>query len=172
MVEGWLKLELIHQFFEALSDKEWQDTGRFEFWCAYHEQMDEVYFALSRAAFRSTAPDLKQFITAADGLIFKLTQSTRENHAFIMCIDDRAVVEFSAKGNAAYFYGRRDLNLSPTGHAISMGEFKRKDRAVQMRHAGTKAFSWQELFARELSKTISPSLGTTVFQSATPSAVA
>src|SRR5690606_6571392 len=58
MVASWLKLELIHQFFEVLSDEGRQDRRRFEFWRTYHEQMDDVYFALGSNAYSSRNPDL------------------------------------------------------------------------------------------------------------------
>jgi hypothetical protein len=150
MVAGWLKLDLIHQFFDVLSDRAWQDTGRFQFWRAYHEQMDEVYFALSRAAFRSSDPDLKRFIAAADGLIFELTQGTSQNHAFIMCMKDVAVVEFSEKGNAAYLYARDALNLEPNRPSISIHELKKRPPGRRMIHGFAEGLTWQERFARDL----------------------
>ena len=155
MVTGWLKLHLIHQFFDVLSDNGWRSTGRFEFWRAYYGEMDEVYFAISRAALRSSNADLESFVRDADGLIFELTQGSRRNHAFIMCMKDVAVVEFSEHGNAAYRYWRGDLDLGAPGRAISIQALKR-DFGQQMRHTGANGLTWQERFAIALPKAASP----------------
>src|SRR5262249_41692348 len=39
MVAGWLKLDLIREFFEVLSGERGSDSNRFHFWKQYHEQI-------------------------------------------------------------------------------------------------------------------------------------
>ena len=149
MVAGWLKLELIHQFFEVLSDKAWQDTGRFEFWRTYHNRMDQVNFGLSRSAFRSNDPDFRKFKSDADGLIFELANGTSKNHAFIMCMSETVVVEFSEKGNAARQYRRDQLPFDLSQGVINIGDL-RQEQGHRMLHASAKGQTWQERFAQAL----------------------
>ncbi|MEZ0219118.1 MAG: EH signature domain-containing protein [Tardiphaga sp.] len=150
MVAGWLKLDLIHQFFEVLSEDGRQDKGRFEFWRKYHDRMDDVYFALGSRTYWSTNPDIEKLRRSMDGRLLNLTGSESSNNAFIMCMGDIVVVEFSKKGNAAYRYRRSDLPLQDGKQAISVSRLKREPPGKQMRHAGNNGYSWQELFARVL----------------------
>lgn len=150
MVAGWLKLDLIHQFFEVLSEDGRQDKGRFEFWRTYHHQMDDVYFALGNRSYWSRNPDIEKLRHSMEGRLLNLTGTESDNNAFIMCMGDIAVVEFSKKGNAAYRYRRSDLPLQEGKHAISISQLKRAPPGKKMRHAGNNGYSWQELFARVL----------------------
>ncbi|MDQ8698161.1 EH signature domain-containing protein [Hyphomicrobium sp. LHD-15] len=150
MVAGWLKLDLIHQFFEVLSEDGRQDKSRFEFWRKYHDRMDDVYFALGSRTYWSTNPDIEKLRRSMDGRLLNFTGSESSNNAFIMCMGDIVVVEFSKKGNAAYRYRRSDLPLQDAKQAISVSRLKREPPGKQMRHAGNNGYSWQELFARVL----------------------
>ncbi len=146
MVAGWLKLDLIHQFFEVLSEDGRQDKSRFEFWRKYHDRMDDVYFALGSGTYSSTNPDIEKLRRSMDGRLLNLTGSESGNNAFIMCMGDIVVVEFSKKGNAAYLYRRRsDLPLRDGKQTISASRLRREP-GKQMRHDA----GWQDLFAREL----------------------
>lgn len=146
MVAGWLKLDLIHQFFEVLSEDGRQDKSRFEFWRNYHDQMDDVYFVLGGGTYSSTNPDIEKLRRSMDGRLLNLTGSESGTNAFIMCMGDIVVVEFSKKGNAAYLYRRRsDLPLRDGEQTISASRLRREP-GKQMRHDA----GWQDLFAREL----------------------
>jgi hypothetical protein len=149
MVTSWLKLELIHQFFEVLSEDGRQDKRRFEFWRGYHERMDDVYFALGSRAFNSTHPDSIKLKAALDGRLFELTGTEADTNAFIMCMGDTVVVEFSKHGNAAYRYHRDQLPLDVSHRTISIGVLKH-DKEGQMRHAAAQGLAWQERFAQAL----------------------
>lgn len=149
MVAGWLKLDLIHQFFEVLSEDGRQDKSRFEFWRTYHHQMDDVYFALGSRNFWSRNPDIEKLRRSMDGRLLNLTGTEADNNAFIMRMGDIVVVEFSKKNNAAYRYRRSDLSLQEITHAISASQLRR-EFGVQMRHAWARGLSWQEQFAQAL----------------------
>lgn len=150
MVAGWLKLDLIHQFFEVLSEDGRQDKGRFEFWRTYHHLMDDVYFALGSRSYWSRNADIEKLRHSMDGRLLNLTGTESDNNAFIMCMGDIALVEFSKRGNAAYRYRRSDLPLQEGKKAISISQLKRAPPGKQMRHAGSYGYSWQEQFARAL----------------------
>lgn len=150
MVTSWLKLELIHQFFEVLSEDGRQDKRRFEFWRAYHERMEDVYFALGSRAFHSRHPDTVKLKAALDGRLFELTGTEADNNAFIMCMEDTVVVEFSKHGNAAYRYNRNQLSLNIEKRSISIGELKHGEE--RLLHNSKQGFAWEERFARNLGK--------------------
>lgn len=149
MVAGWLKLELIHQFFEVLSEDGRQDQSRFQFWRGYHEQMDDVYFALGSRSYHSRSPDTVKLRHALDGRLLELTGTEADNNAFIMCMGEVVVVEFSKKGNAAYRYSRSELLLDSSQRTIRISGLKH-DSTQRMLHAGARGLTWQERFARVL----------------------
>ena len=150
MVTSWLKLELIHQFFEVLSEDGRQDKRRFEFWRAYHERMDGVQFALSREVLASKDHDKVKFVAAADGLICQLTGSTSDNNSFIMRIGPVVAVEFSKYPNAAFLHSVDTFSLDLDSGSVNIKELRDNcvDRLV---HSGARGFTWEEIFARKLS---------------------
>lgn len=75
MVAGWLKQEVIRQFFEVLSDDSGQDRSRFAFWSQYHERMDDVYIALGSNAYDSKRPDLVKLKKDLEGRLLRLNAS-------------------------------------------------------------------------------------------------
>lgn len=152
MVEGWLKLELIHQFFDVLSDDKQQDRRRFEFWRGFHEQMDTVYFALSPDAHRSRDTDRIKLKKALDGRLLQYVGGTPNTHAFIMYIGERAIVEFSTKGNAAYFYDREDLAIETDQCEAPNGWLKRKSVGRPMRHDDQATSTWEDKFELEIGR--------------------
>jgi len=149
MVAGWLKLDLIHQFFEVLSEDGKQDRSRFEFWRRYHEAMDDVYFALGSRAYSSRSPDLIKLRAALDGRLLELVGAEADNNAFIMCMSNGVVVEFSKKGNAAHRHSRGQLDLDSSRKAIGIGELRR-DSTQRLIHRDTRDEDWQQRFAKTL----------------------
>lgn len=159
MVAGWLKLELIHQFFEVLSEDGRQDKRRFEFWRAYHEQIDDVYFALGGQAYHSRNADIVKLRSSLEGRLMELIGTTSSNNAFVMCLGDTVVVEFSTTGNAAYTYPRRELRIDTVARTIHVGAL-RIDASERLIHRDTNAGCWEETFRKRLS-TISGRRGPT-----------
>jgi len=149
MVAGWLKLDLIHQFFEVLSEDGKQDRSRFEFWRRYHEAMDDVYFALGSRAYTSRQPDLIKLRNALEGRLLELVGTEADNNAFIMCMGNDVVVEFSKKGNAAHRHPRGKLNFDGARRSIGIGEL-RQESTQRLIHRDTREEEWQERFAKTL----------------------
>jgi hypothetical protein len=149
LVAGWLKLDLIHQFFEVLSEDGKQDRSRFDFWRRYHQEMDDVYFALGGRAYASRSPDMVTLRSALDGRLLELVGTEADNNAFIMCFADTVVVEFSKKGNAAYRYTRGQLDLIGARRSIGIGEL-RQDATQRLIHRDTRDGQWQDRFTAAL----------------------
>ncbi len=146
MVAGWLKLKLIHHFFEIISEEGRQDKSRFEFWRDYHEHMDDICFAVGSIVYRSKNPDIEQLKHDFDGRLYELTGPDPETNAFIMFLGDVVVVEFSKKGNAAYWYDRSDIQLNLEQNKISIRALKQSPPGVRSTHHQ----GWQQLFAKDL----------------------
>lgn len=159
MVTGWLKLEFIHQFFEVLSDEGQQDRRRFEFWRAYHEQIDDVYFALGSDAYRSTRPDLRKLRADLDGRLLELIGPPK-THAFVMCMGDRVVVEFSQTANAAHTFSISELAIDTTSKAISISRLKIANGPDRWIHRG----DWEQDFRQRLRNRCSPRNAASVSQ--------
>lgn len=148
LIASWLKLDLIHQFFEVLSEDGRQDRSRFDFWHQYHQDMDDVYFALGGRAYSSRTPDLVKLRNALEGRLLKLIGTESDNNAFIMCMGDTVIVEFSKKGSAAYRYSRGQLELNRR-HSIGIGEL-RQDATLRLIHRDTRDGDWQDHFRSAL----------------------
>jgi EH_Signature domain len=149
MVEGWLKREFMRQFFDVLSDDRHQDRRRFEFWLLHIDRMDAVYFALGSDADKRQDVDWKRLKASLEGRSLAYSGS-RSTHAFIMYIDDKAVVEFSQTGNAAYFYQKDDLLISAERHSAATSWLKRQPPGRQMNHQDSGTATWEEKFRRAL----------------------
>jgi hypothetical protein len=148
LVAGWLKLDLIHQFLEVLSENGRQDRSRFDFWRQYYQDMDDVYFALGSRAYSSHTPDLAKLRNALDGRLLELIGTESDNNAFIMCMGDTIVVEFSRKGNAAYRYPRGQIKLGRR-NKIDISEL-RQDTTFRLIHRNTRDGDWQDRFRSAL----------------------
>lgn len=152
MVSGWLKRDLIHQFFEVLSEDAGQDHRRFEFWIDYHEEMDDVYFALGPRSFHSSHPDLIKLRRKLDGRLVELIGSLPNGNAFVMCLGNTVAVEFSTTGNAAFLYSREQLNIKPTCEPVLLSDLKLTD-AERLIHRDTGSGKWEKAFAARLRST-------------------
>jgi hypothetical protein len=150
MVAGWLKLDLLRQFFDVLSEDRGQDRSRFEFWSRHHEQMDDVYIALGPNAYYSQRPDLVRLRHALDGRLLQLKSPGADTHAFIMFMGDDVVVEFSQNGNAAYRYRRTCAPVHDALRTATIRLLKNQDRGTRMLHKGAHGLTWQQRFAQAL----------------------
>ena len=159
MVTGWLKLEFIHQFFEVLSDEGEQDYRRFKFWRDYYEQIDDVYFALGSDAYRSTRPDLKKLRADLDGRLLELIGPPKTN-AFIMCMGDRVIVEFSQTSNAVHTFSISKLAIDSSSKAKNISRLKIANGPDRWIHRG----DWEDDFRRRLGNRAAPRNAASVSQ--------
>lgn len=66
---------------------------------------------------------------ALEGRVLELIGTEGDNNAFIMCMGETMAVEFSKKGNAAYFYFKGQLDLDSTSRTTAIGTLKDRDRS-------------------------------------------
>ncbi len=109
MVADWLKLEIIYQFFNLLSEDGSNDNRRLVFWQRYHKKIDDMYFALGPRAMNSQARDFVALRNKMEGRVLELQAGgSPANNAFMMSIGEYVVVEFGVKGNACFIFRRAE----------------------------------------------------------------
>jgi len=144
MVNGWIKRELIKNFFELLSDDGTADPRRLNYWLRFEPVIEDMWFALGPYANRHTNPDFKDFRNLARGRLLELeSPGVAQNNAFIMRLGALTVVEFGALGNAVYMYPSEELPFDLSKRWISGNSTGFKNQSVGKRfiHRGT---DWEE----------------------------
>jgi hypothetical protein len=153
LVTGWLKRDLISQFFELLSEDGRTDTRRVKFWDKYHESIDDMYFALGRVTYGSRNADIQALRGKMGERLLTLSGSANSaKNAFVMLIGNVVVVEFGSKGNACYVFNRDKLPFALTGALRGDSSDLRHDshemRLLHMDGSGR----WETKFAAALSQ--------------------
>jgi hypothetical protein len=105
MVNGWIKRELIKNFFELLSDDGSADQRRLKYWLRFEPAIEDMWFALGPHANKHPSLEFKDFRNRARGRTLKLeSPGSPQNNAFIMRLGAVTIVEFGSEGNATYIY--------------------------------------------------------------------
>lgn len=104
MVNGWLKRELIKNFFELLSVDGTGDSRRVDYWLRFEPSIDEMWFALGTDAQYRRGEAFTDFKSRAKGRLLDLDGTTADNNAFVMRVGRYLLVEFGAKGNAMFVF--------------------------------------------------------------------
>lgn len=153
MVANWLKLELIHKFFNLLAEDGNSDNRRLVFWQRYHKHIDAMYFALGRRAATNQSPDFRQLRKDMLGLVLGLKAAgPAENNAFIMCIGKYVVVEFGIRANACFIFERDRLPFKLSGNvAGDKSELKNDSYVERMRHFNGYQ-TWERTFESTLAR--------------------
>ena len=72
MVEGWLKLRLIKDFFALLSEDQDIDGRRLKYWLRFEPLVDEMWFALGPRAMRDNGSHHAAFRRQASGRTYSV----------------------------------------------------------------------------------------------------
>lgn len=92
MVNGWIKRELIKNFFELLSEDGSADQRRLNYWLRFEPVIEDMWFALGPHANKHTSPFFKEFRNRAIGRLLKLeAPGVPQNNAFIMRLGNMTV---------------------------------------------------------------------------------
>jgi hypothetical protein len=101
MVQEWVALEDLCDFFALVKGNPETDRLRLEFWSRYIGQMTRTHLVLGPDAW----DELKGLRERKKGRVSKLLSPIkRSNNAFVMQLGEYVFVEFSVTGNAAYGY--------------------------------------------------------------------
>jgi len=166
MVADWLKLELIHSFFNLLAEDGSSDTRRLKFWERYHKSIDDMYFAIGRRAATSKSGDFRELRNRMQGRVLGLDAAgSAENNAFIMCMGNYVVVEFGVRGNACFIFRRTELPFELSGRVSGDSTALKHARNLErLLHIDRTDGPWETTFERTLDQllTIRPSRNSTV----------
>ena len=148
MVADWLKLELIHHFFNLLAEDGTSDTRRLKFWQRYHKHIDDMYFALGRRAASNKSRDFLELRKKMQGRLLNLSAAgPPENNAFIMCIGNYVIVEFGIKGNACFVFRRSALPFALSGNVAGDGSaLKHPSHVERLVHNDRNYENWEGSF--------------------------
>ena len=151
MVNGWLKVRLIKDFFDLLSEDRSADSRRLNYWLGFEPMIEDMWFALGADAMSDRRKDYAEFRQRANGRLLDLVGATPTiNNAFLMHIGEYVVIEFGITGNACFAYRyndlpariKRRLNSGTTQALIDIAELKEAGYEVRLLHQG----SWEPKF--------------------------
>jgi hypothetical protein len=149
MVQGWLVLEDIRDFFDLSRTERTSDKRRFDFWLKYIKQIQYSRIVLGSRAYESQERDYRNLRDRRRGRLSRLL--SWDDNAFIMKIGEYYFVEFSKTGNACYDYRENSLPFQMERAEYRLSDLKRKNAAVfRGIHRDTWFGNWEEEFAREL----------------------
>ena len=110
MLNAWLKIRLIKDFFDLLSEDRSADGRRLNYWLRFEPMIEDMWFVLGTDAMSDRRKEYTEFRQRANGRLLDLVGATpTENNAFLMRIGEFVVVEFGLTGNACFIYRYGDL---------------------------------------------------------------
>lgn len=154
MVNGWLKRELIKNFFELLSVDGTGDSRRVDYWLRFEPSIEEMWFALGKNAQDRRGEAFTEFKKRAKGRLLDLDGTTADNNAFVMRVGRYLLVEFGAKGNAMFVFewdslGKPLLDTLISGRArasMSIHRLKDRNHMVRLIHIDSSGQTWEQKF--------------------------
>lgn len=156
MIQRWLVLEDLRDFFKTLHADDGMNRRRYEFWMQFLDQMSYVHLVLGRHA-RESYPEL---LGKKLGRYSWLKGATATNNAFIMRIGRYFFVEFGEVGkcwgyeestaknlipNTSYAGSISYQDLRAAGHCVLVGRWGERDG---LSHQGDWESKFLESFAR------------------------
>ncbi len=131
MVQNWLVVKALDDFFRLLQEDRAADERRLNFWLRYQQSIDYFHFALGPGANDNTQQDYQSFRTRFRDHICRLSSpGKRENNAFILKLGDYWVVEFGATGNACYMYEKNNIPFDIGKSSLDMYYLKSKTKKI------------------------------------------
>jgi hypothetical protein len=169
MVESWVKLHIIQQFFNVLAKQGNLEENkvrekrqrRLKFWEQYADVVGDVKFALGPHARTSTDRRMVEVLELMAGLTLDLQGGgDRQNNAFIMRFGDWVVVEFGLENNACFFYRASDLPFERGDSYVSAQAIRNhitsssysQRGAIRLVHHDSGGRTWEENFTFEMEK--------------------
>ena len=138
MLNAWLKVRLIKDFFDLLSEDRSADGRRLDYWLRFEPMIEDMWFILGADAMSDRRKDYAEFRQRANGRLLDLVGITpTENNAFLMRIGEFVIVEFGLTGNACFVYRYGDLP-SDIKRRLNSGTYRAQVDIKDLR-AGHKA---------------------------------
>jgi hypothetical protein len=151
MVNGWLKVRLIKDFFGLLSEDRSADSRRLNYWLGFEPMIQDMWFALGADALSDSRKEYGEFRQRANGRLLDLAGSTpTSNNAFLMHFGEYLVIEFGITGNACFVYHydrlppriKAALTNASSSAGVDIADLKARGREARLLHNG----SWEPNF--------------------------
>jgi hypothetical protein len=143
MVQNWLVVKALDDFFRLLQEDNAADERRLNFWLRYQQSIDYFHFALGPGANDNRQKDYQSFRTRFRDHICKLSSpGKRENNAFILKLGDFWVVEFGAIGNACYMYEKNGIPFDIGTNWLDLNFLKDRKKAI-FRLSHMSGWEWE-----------------------------
>jgi len=150
MVNGWLKVRLIKDFFGLLSEDRSADSRRLNYWLGFEPMIQDMWFALGADALSDPRKEYGEFRQRANGRLLDLAGSTASNNAFLMHFGEYLVVEFGVTDNACFVYRydrlppriKAGLANASSIATLDIADLKARGREARLLHNG----SWEPNF--------------------------
>ena len=155
MVNAWLKVRLIRDFFDLLSEDRSADGRRLTYWLRFEPMIEDMWFVLGCDAMNDRRQDYVDFRSRAKGRLLELVGATpTPNNAFLMRIGEHIVVEFGLSGNACFAYEyskltpdiKRRLGSEVYRAQMDIASLRVKGHEPRLLHMG----GWETRFDRVL----------------------
>ena len=116
LILGWLRRELIKDFFELLSEDRAAEPRRLQYWLRFEPVIEDMWFILGSQARKSTQAEYVDFRARAQSRVLRLSgQTPPTNNAFIMRVGDALAVEFGQNNNACFIFSWAQLPKAVAG---------------------------------------------------------
>jgi hypothetical protein len=155
MLNAWLKVRLIKDFFDLLSEDHSADGRRLNYWLRFEPLIEDMWFVLGADAAADKRNDYAEFRQRAKGRLLDLVGTTPpENNAFLMQIGEYLIVEFGLVGNACFVYRydslsddiKRRLRSEVYKAQIDIAYLKVSGHKPRLLHQG----AWERRFDNEI----------------------
>lgn len=147
MVQEWVVLEDLKDFFEVLKDGKNVDRRRLNYWVRFLKQISFARIALGPSAYNNPSRDFKDLREKRKNRVAELLGSSRSNNVFVMKIGSYVFVEYSETGNAAYGYAADNV---PFKYDASVIDFRSSKNVDLTKFRETHATDWESKFDNAL----------------------
>jgi len=153
MVQQWIVLEDLEDFFTLLQEEKIGDQRRLAFWKQWIDKISYSFIYLGPHCYWNSHEDFLKLKKRKSGRIGQLMHSgTRENNAILMRYHDYAIIEFSEPGNACFVYLWDELPFNAKQSRVQLDELKQRTKSIhRLRHT----VGWEIEFQKVL-KMLSP----------------
>lgn len=148
MIQNWLVVKALDDFFRLLQEDNAADERRLNFWLRYQQTIGYFHFALGPEANENKQKDYQLFRSRfRDHLCLLSPQGSRKNNAFLLQLGNYWVVEFGAIGNACYIYESENIPFDISARYMYLYILKNKRKAVMYL---THNSDWEYRFDQKL----------------------
>lgn len=144
MVIQWFIKADLEAFFRLLNAK--ADLNRFKYWSRFLHQMSYTHIILGKSSYESKKQEYSTFRENNKGRFSILTGGPSSNNAFIMCIGNYYIIEFSESGNASYVFNRNPIQSH--SQVVNVSALRANDHIERLVHYSPWEANFDAVLAR------------------------